>query len=151
MNAVSSTCLTTVMFSHQRDDWETPQDLFDRLNARYNFQLDVCATLENHKCKQYITKQMDGLAREWSLMNWMNPPYGRQIAAWVQKANKCWQFFGQRTVALLPARTDTRWFHEDVLHVNGVDIEFLRGRLTFVGAKWPAPFPSMIVYYGVNK
>lgn len=100
-----------VMFSSKSDMWETPQYLFDELDKEFHFTLDVCATPENAKCSNYYTKEQDGLAQPWKGVVWCNPPYGRQISQWVRRAwisSAC----GTTVVMLIPARTDTRWFHE---------------------------------------
>ena len=77
---------TSLMFSSETDMWETPQDLFDRLNAVHHFDLDVCAVPENAKCVRYFTPEVDGLKQDWNGTCWMNPPYGREIGKWVRKA-----------------------------------------------------------------
>ncbi len=119
----------------------TPQELFDQLNKEFRFNLDVCATPENTKCTRYFTPEQDGLRQEWEGRCWCNPPYGREIAKWVEKAAKS----RATVVMLLPARTDTRWFHEFIL--PHAEIRFLRGRLRFVGAEGNAPFPSMVCVF----
>ena len=116
-----------VMFSSRTDLWETPQDLFDKLDAEFHFDLDVCALPENAKCEKYYTPEQDGLAQEWTGVCWCNPPYGRQIGKWVRKA----ALSNTTVVMLLPARTDTKWFHDYILHK--AEIRFLRGRLKFGG------------------
>ncbi len=131
------------MFSSKTDMHATPQPLFDALNAKYGFTLDVCATPENAKCPRYFTKEQDGLAQVWTGVVWMNPPYGRGISAWVEKAYRSAQR-GATVVCLLPARTDTAWWHD---YVTKGDVEFLRGRLKFGGAKHNAPFPSAVVVF----
>lgn len=136
--------VSNVLFSSKTDLWATPQDLFDRLNAQYNFELDVCASAENAKCSRYFTRDMDGLAQVWSGRCWMNPPYGRGIGAWVEKAYRS-SIRGATVVCLLPARTDTKWFHDYCLPHG--KIEFIRGRLKFGGSTNAAPFPSMIVTF----
>jgi len=133
-----------VHYSSEREDWETPQDFFDGLNSRFNFTLDVCATPENAKCERYLSKQEDALKLSWGdNVCWMNPPYGRQIGRWLEKAYKESQ---KRAivVCLVPSRTDTRWWHDYCMRGR---IEFLRGRLKFEGAKHNAPFPSAIVVF----
>ena len=135
---------TNLMFSSKTDLWETPQDLFDKYDAIYHFETDVCALTENAKCKRFFTPEMDGLKQEWTGVCWCNPPYGRQIGKWVEKAVKSFA----TVVMLLPARTDTKWFHDWVLPYG--KIEFLRGRLKFGGCDNPAPFPSMIVIFEVK-
>lgn len=94
------------------DLWETPQDFFDRLNDEFHFNVDVCATPDNAKCGTYFTKENDGLSQSWGGYTcWCNPPYGREIGKWVQKAYLSSRD-GSTVVMLLPARTDTKWFHE---------------------------------------
>lgn len=132
-----------VHYSSKTDLWSTPQEFFDRYNSRYSFTLDVCASKENAKCKQYYTKKQDGLKKRWFGRCWMNPPYGRSIKAWVAKAYES-SFCGATVVCLLPARTDTSWFHDYCLKGS---VEFIRGRLKFSGSKNAAPFPSMVVVF----
>lgn len=138
----------SVHFSSASDMWATPQDLFDKLNAEHGFTLDVCATAENAKCDKYYTAEQDGLSCTWHGVIWCNPPYGRAIGAWVKKAWETafmdWQHTGYKVVMLLPARTDTRWFHDYCVRGR---IEFIKGRLKFGGHKNSAPFPSMIVVF----
>ena len=131
------------MFSSKTDMWATPQDLFDRLNAEYNFRLDVCATKENAKCDLFYTKEDDGLTKSWDTVCWMNPPYGREIAHWVKKAYES-SLAGATVVCLLPARTDTRWWHDYCMKGQ---ITFIKGRLKFGGSKTNAPFPSALVVF----
>lgn len=131
----------SVHFSSATDLWATPQDFFDKLNAEFGFEVDVCATPENAKCARYFTKLDDGLAQEWRGVCWMNPPYGREISAWMRKANDAVRG-GAVVVCLVPARTDTRWWHEYAIKH---EIRFIRGRLKFGSAKSNAPFPSAVV------
>jgi len=133
----------SVHFSSKTGSWRTPQELFDRLNKNHNFTIDVCATPTNTKCKKFYTKKDNGLAQEWSGVCFLNPPYGREIKHWIQKAyeSEC------KVVALLPARTDTKWFHSYIYDKPGVKVKFLKGRLKFSGHKNSAPFPSMIVIF----
>lgn len=135
-----------VLFSSKSVEWETPQDLFDKLHALYRFTCDVCATHENAKVKgKYYTKEEDGLSKVWDNDRcWMNPPYGRGIGRWVKKAAESRGL----VVMLLPARTDTTWFHEHIYKNPRAKTYFLRGRLKFGGSKNSAPFPSMIVVLG---
>ena len=131
------------MFTSATDEWATPQNFFDELNAEFGFQLDVCATPENAKCPKYFTKADDGLAQKWEGVCWMNPPYGKNIGKWVRKAFESAQD-GATCVCLLPARTDTKWWHENCM--KG-EVRFIRGRLKFGNAKHSAPFPSAIVIF----
>ena len=138
---------TKLMFSSETDMWATPQDFFDKLNEEFNFQLDVCATAENAKCEKYYTKEQDGLSMPWTGTCWCNPPYGRDIGKWVAKAYA--SSAGATVVMLLPARTDTRWFHDYIYGKS--EIRFIKGRLKFGGSKNSAPFPSMVVIYRPTK
>lgn len=141
---------TQAMFSSASQEWETPGDLFAELNARFNFTLDVCASAQNYKCRQYFDKERDGLKQDWGPNRcFMNPPYGREIGAWVKKAADE-AALGVLVVGLLPARTDTAWWHNWVQPF--ADIRFIRGRLRFEGAKNAAPFPSAIaVWWGWGR
>lgn len=134
---------TDVIFSSKTDMWETPQPLFDELDREFHFTLDACAVLENAKCQHYFTPEVDGLKQDWSREKavYMNPPYGRVIGKWVKKAAES----ATTVVCLLPARTDTTWFHDYIY--GKAEIRFLRGRLKFGQAKNGAPFPSMVVIF----
>lgn len=138
------TTFTTLHFSSLTPEWVTPDGLFNQLDSEFHFTLDVCATIENTKCDQCFTEQIDGLNQEWDGACWMNPPYGRSISKWIEKAYRE-SLNGITVVCLLPARTDTRWFHEYCAKSN--DIRFIKGRLKFNGSKHNAPFPSMIVVF----
>ena len=134
-----------------RDDWETPQALFDALNEIYHFTLDPCSTHDNAKCAKHYTAEEDGLSQSWEGETvFCNPPYGRDIGKWVKKcANESEH---AKIVMLIPARTDTAYFHDYIYHK--ANVEFLRGRLKFeMGglASCPAPFPSMLVTWGEPK
>ena len=135
---------TDVMFSSQTDLWSTPQDFFDELDAEFGFSLDACALPENAKCEVYYTPEQDGLFQRWYGTVWCNPPYGREIGKWVAKAASAAKA-GATVVMLLPARTDTKWFHEYIY--GKAEIRFIKGRLKFGGCKNAAPFPSMVVVF----
>ena len=136
-----------VMFSSATDNWSTPQDFFDKLNDEFHFTLDVCADENNHKCEHYYTKEIDGLSRPWVGTIWCNPPYGRKIGEWVRRAYISSQIGSATVVMLLPARTDTRWFHDYIYNKSNTEIRFIKGRLKFGGCKNSAPFPSMVVIF----
>ena len=135
--------MNEVNFLSNTDEWETPQDLFNILNKHFVFEFDVCATKENAKCDRFYSKEDDGLSKSWIGTCWMNPPYGRKIGEWVAHAFKRSQC-GATVVCLLPARTETRWWHE---YCKKGEIPFLKGRLKFSNAKNNAPFPSAIVVF----
>ena len=135
-----------VHYSSKTNEWSTPQDFFDELDKEFNFTLDPCATSENAKCTKYFTVEDDGLKQDWSNdVVFMNPPYGREIKYWVQKAYEE-SLKGATVVCLIPSRTDTKYWH-DYIFGKADDIRFLRGRLKFGGSKNPAPFPSAIIIY----
>lgn len=134
-----------VMFSSKSDLWSTPDDFFAELDKEFHFTLDVCATADNAKCDDYYTEAMDGLSLKWDGIVWCNPPYGRNINKWIKKAVNA-ALRGATVVMLLPARTDTKWFHE--LVYRRAEIRFVRGRLKFGGSNNAAPFPSMICIFG---
>lgn len=134
---------TAVHFSSETDLWATPQEFFDSLNKEFRFTLDPCANKENAKCKKFFTKEQDGLTQSWKKERvFCNPPYGRVIGEWVKK---CAGGGSDLCVALLPARTDTRWFHEYIY--GKAEIRFIKGRLKFGGHQNSAPFPSMVVIW----
>lgn len=125
-------------------EWETPQPFFDQLNAEFGFTLDVCALPENAKCARYFTPDDDGLAQDWGReVCWMNPPYGSAIAYWIRRAYQASKS-GATVVCLVPARTDTAWFHDYALKGER---RFIRGRLKFSGHEWNAPFPCVVVIF----
>ena len=134
-----------VHFSSKTNEWYTPQDFFDRLNKEFSFSLDVAATPGNAKVSRYYTQSDDGLSKSWDNENiWCNPPYGRTLGQWVKKASEA---RGGVVVMLIPARTDTKYFHEYIYQKPGVEIRFIKGRLKFGGCANSAPFPSMVVIF----
>lgn len=133
------------LFSSATDMWETPQAFFAALDAEFHFDTDVCAVKENAKCRNFFSPEQDGLSVPWSGMCWCNPPYGREIGKWVKKAHDTAQAGTADVVMLLPARTDTRWFHEYIY--GNAEIRFVKGRLKFGDSKAGAPFPSMVVIF----
>lgn len=160
--------MNTIHYSSQSIMWATPPDFFEKYNRIYKFNTDVCAVEDDAKCTHYYTPEINGLTQKWGGVCWMNPPYGRAITEWVKKAYNE-SMTGVTVVCLLPARTDTKWYHE---YCKKGEIEFIRGRLKFgtekywqwvweqeymngkrnrlykkYGSKSPAPFPSMIVVF----
>ena len=129
-----------------REDWETPPELFAKWDARFDFTLDVCATPANAKCARFFSPADDGLAQDWGVdVCWMNPPYGREIPKWMAKALDASRR-GATVVCLVPARTDTRWWH-GIVEAACAFYEFVPGRIRFVGAPYNAPFPSAVVVF----
>ena len=136
-----------VHFSSRKQDWSTPWEFFKEQEDKYGpFDLDVCATPENAKCANFYTQNQDGLNQPWVGRCWMNPPYGREIGRWVKKATEEVHMLAECVVCLLPARTDTAWWHNYVER-SAASIAFIRGRITFEGAINSAPFPSAIVIF----
>lgn len=136
---------SAVFYSSKTDMWATPQDFFDALDAEFHFTLDACAVKENAKCAAYYTPEQNGLDQPWTGQVWCNPPYGRNVGQWVKKAHDT-ASGGGFVVMLLPARTDTRWFHDYIY--GKTEVRFIKGRLKFGSCQNSAPFPSMVVIFG---
>ena len=132
-----------VHYSSRTDEWSTPDDFFAELNETFHFDLDACASPRNAKCARYFTREQDALQQRWQGKVWMNPPYGREIAAFMRKAYEE-SLLGATVVCLVPSRTDTQWWHRYAMRGQ---IIYLRGRLRFGGAETSAPFPSAIVIF----
>ena len=133
------------MYSSSSCEWETQQKLFDELDAEFHFTLDPCSTDLNAKCSKHYTKEQNGLIQDWSGETvFCNPPYGKGIEAWCRK---CYEHSigGGTAVMLIPARTDTAYFHDWIY--GKAEIRFLRGRIRYGNSKWNAPFPSMIAIF----
>lgn len=132
------------LFTSNDPNWETPQNLYEQLNAEFHFTTDVCATGETAKCEAYYTPETDGLSQTWQGVCWMNPPYGKEISKWLQKAyNESLK--GAVVVCLIPSRTDTKYWHDYCM--KAAEIRFIKGRLKFGGSTKPAPFPSAIIVF----
>ena len=150
MNERRGQTMNNALLSSKKMDWCTPQDFFDKLNEEFGFVLDAAATDKTAKCKLYYTPETDGLSQSWNRGGavFCNPPYGRSIGKWVKKAYEEAQA-GTRIVLLIPARTDTAYFHDYIY--GKAEIRFIRGRLRFTdddgNSSESAPFPSMLVIY----
>jgi len=149
-----------VMFSSKSAEWETPVDFFIRLDERFKFTLDPCSTPTNAKCPKYYTMTQDGLSQDWGGQQvFVNPPYGREMKKWVQKSYEESRKPNTTVVMLIPARTDTRYWHDYCMKADL--IYFVKGRLHFKNkmvtdhtgkAKAnPAPFPSAVIVFGGNS
>lgn len=161
------------LFSSNNHEWETPDHIYESMDSKYHFTLDVCATDDNTKCDRYYTKEEDGLKGDWDKFNWCNPPYGRELPKWIEKAYKE-TLRGNTTVVLMPARTDTKYFHEYIWDqaINSwrpwiETVYMIKGRIKFkgtylreklgIGGRYygmeevsynnSAPFPSMLVVF----
>lgn len=139
------------LFTSNKEDWETPQDFYDRLNTKYHFEWDLAASNGNAKCDHYFTRDDNSLEQDWGELSgnmFLNPPYGRELKLWVKKASETQLKRDQLLVMLIPSRTDTSYWHDYIF--NHAEIEFLRGRLKFEvdGVSGDsAPFPSALVIY----
>jgi site-specific DNA-methyltransferase (adenine-specific) len=122
----------------QSVDWATPQAMFDELNREFQFDYDPCPLYAAD------TMSVDGLSSDWGNSTFCNPPYGRTLGLWTRKAREQ-AALGKTVVLLIPSRTDTKWWHEDVMLAD--EIRFVRGRLKFGGAPYNAPFPSAVVVF----
>lgn len=135
------------LFTSNNQEWETPQKLFEELNKEFNFTLDACASKSNHKLERYYTEKDSALNHSWKDERvFINPPYNRNK----EFIKKC---FDEREsarviVLLIPARTDTKYFHEYIYH--HAEIRFIKGRLKYeLNGKSlnSSPFPSMLVIW----
>ena len=132
-----------VHFSSETPEWPTPQWLFDALDREFGFTLDPCSTHDNAKCAKHFTREDDGLRHSWQdEIVFMNPPYGHEIGSWMAKAHEAASHERATVVCLVPARTDTAWWHN---YAMKHEIRFLRGRLKFGDGENSAPFPSALV------
>lgn len=147
----------TACMSSARHDWRTPVDVFAALDAEFNFTIDAAANADNCLLPRYYGvggEREDALTDPWDTneVYFCNPPYGRMQRAFVQQG---YDLLGRggTSAFLLPARTDTKLFHELCWNrllnrpYMGVSVRFLKGRLTFQGAPTSAPFPSMVVIF----
>lgn len=135
-----------VIFRTGNDDWPTPQPLYDELDREFRFDLDAAASPGNAKCQHFFTVEDDALTKDWNAHGkviWCNPPYGRGLGEWVTKAVEAMEA-GSTVVMLLPARTDTKWFHE---HAPKAELRFIRGRVKFGAGTGSAPFASMLLIF----
>jgi len=143
------------MFSSKSAEWETPQKLYNMLDSIFHFTLDPCATAANSKCGKHFTREENGLKKSWKGQTvFMNPPYGKDIKKWIKKAYDESRNSNTTVVCLLPARTDTKYWHEYCM--KSQRIYFVKGRLKFGDATNSAPFPSAIVvfkrsWFGLRK
>jgi site-specific DNA-methyltransferase (adenine-specific) len=150
--------VSKTLFSSETSDWQTPIELYKQLDKEFHFDLDPCTTKDNPLGSPFyfsLESGRNGLHENWVGSVFVNPPYNKEITKWIEKAYFEFTFNSgvKSVVFLLPARTDTKWFHKyiyDRIHndfYTNVEVRFLKGRLTFVGAKNPAPFPSMVVIF----
>ena len=124
------------------DNWGTPQKLFDILNQEFNFDIDVCASHENAKCRAYFTRENNALTKQWIGTCWMNPPYGREIVQWMKKAYDSAEA-GATVVCLIPARTSPPWWHDYAL--RGAELRFIRTKVSFTGPVSGVPFWGSVI------
>jgi phage N-6-adenine-methyltransferase len=134
-------------FDSNRQDWETPKELFDTVDAEFHFTLDAAASENNKKVKKFISAEQDAMTLSWGKnVCWLNPPYGKghKLSAWVKKAYQE-SLTGATTVMLIPARTNTNWFHDYCLKHG--EVRFVRGRPKFGGADHGLPQPLCFIIF----
>ena len=132
-------------FSSASQKWETPVEFFKKLNEEFRFTLDPCCEIQTAKCEKFFTQKENGLVQDWSKdIVFMNPPYGREQASWIKKAYEE-SLKGAIVVCLIPARTDTKIWHDIIFPY--AQIRFIKGRLKFGNNKNSAPFPSAVVIF----
>ncbi len=129
-------------FKSTNQEWETPDDLFEKVDSIFHFTRDVCASAENTKCKEFWSIEDSCLDKEWDGVNWMNPPF-KNMKQFIQKAYD--ERYNAVTVCLIPARTNTNWWHE--LCMKG-EIYFICGRPVFKGCTYGLPQPLALVVFG---
>tara|TARA_B100000085_G_scaffold181557_1_gene165805 strand:+ start:4198 stop:4671 length:474 start_codon:yes stop_codon:yes gene_type:complete len=136
-----------VMFSSKTGNWATPQDFFDKLDWRFGpFDLDPCADCVNTKCSNFFTEAENGLSKSWEGFTcFVNPPYGRGIDEWIKKGYNESRRENTKVVMLIPARTDTKYWHQYVMRAD--EVYFVKGRLKFGDSENSAPFPSAVVVF----
>lgn len=135
------------LYSSDRQDWATPQAFFDLVDKEFRFTLDAAASDDNAKCAHYLTEADDALGFPWHGTVWCNPPYGRAISKWVRHGYWQAQYTGATVVMLIPARTDTTYWHDYVM--RAAEVRLIRGRLVFGTGEAiaNAPFPSALVVF----
>ena len=145
MSARGKQALSRALFTSGRQDWGTPDDIFADLHAEFGFTVDVCAHKDNAKLPRYWSPSENALWQSWKGERcWMNPPYS-EIGRWMSRAFEAWEA-GAFVVALVPSRTDTRWWHDYAM--KATEIRFVKGRLRFGGSANGAPFPSAVLIFG---
>lgn len=136
-------------FDSIRQDWDTPQSLFDKLNQEFNFEWDLAASDKNAKCPKFFTQKDDGLKQKWEGICWLNPPYGdktSKMVDWIKKAYNDTQLNPNLTVVMLiPARTNTKWFHQFCM--KACELKFIVGRPKFGDSKHGLPQPLILVVF----
>ena len=144
--------MNEALLSSKNMSWCTPPQFFNELDQEFHFDLDPAATEKSAKCARFFTPADNGLERDWGgCCVFCNPPYGRAIQDWVRKGYEESQKPGTTVVMLIPARTDTSYFHDNIFHGKADEVRFLRGRLKFTdedgNTKDAAPFPSAVIVW----
>jgi site-specific DNA-methyltransferase (adenine-specific) len=138
----------TTRFESAKQDWTTPDDLFEPYQKEFKFTLDAAADKKNARAKKFFTQRDDALTQSWGNHRvWLNPPYGARtgtLQQWVRKAHQE-STSGATVVMLVPARTNTNWFH-DICLAHG-EIRFIRGRPKFSGMPHGLPQPLCVVIF----
>jgi phage N-6-adenine-methyltransferase len=130
--------------------WSTPAALFDELHREFKFDIDLCADDDNAKLPHYIRADRS-MASTWLGLGrgWLNPPYGKEIGAWLEKALWSAQR-GAFIVALVPGRTNAPWWHDIVM--KAAEVRFIRSKVPFVDHNGKntgvPPYGSVIAVFG---
>jgi len=135
-------------FESHKQEWETPDDLFDRLDREFHFDIDLAADATNAKCRRYYSRKHNALLQTWRGTGWLNPPYGareHKLSDWVRKAYLETRKPGCTVVMLIPARTNTRWWHDYCM--KAAEIRFLNGRPKFGDAEHGLPQPLALIVF----
>lgn len=144
--------MNEALLSSKNLSWCTPLEFFNELDQEFHFNLDPAATDKSAKCTRYFTPADDGLTKDWGGSRvFCNPPYGRNINEWVRKGYEESQKPGTVVVMLIPARTDTSYYHDYIFGGKADEVRFLRGRIKFTdedgNTKDAAPFPSAVIVW----
>jgi phage N-6-adenine-methyltransferase len=137
------------MMSSDIQTYETPIELFNKLDQVFKFELDVCAEDNTAKCRKYYTPETNGLDQEWKINSWMNPPYGREQIKWIQKAECEFEKYKKSIVCLIPSRTDSKIWHETIFK-RAKGVCFIKGRIKFGDCKYTAPFPNALIIFSTD-
>lgn len=132
-------------FSSDRVEYSTPLSLFEPLQKEFNLEVDVCASEFNHKCNTYYTKEDDALQKDWKGNCWMNPPFCRDLGKWVKKLHNDALSYGGTKVALIPVRSNTKWWNEVV---KDAEVRFIIGEVNFNDEPRGLWLPMCVLIFG---
>jgi phage N-6-adenine-methyltransferase len=139
-------------FESAKQDWTTPREMFAYLDKEFRFDLDLAASAKNTLCSRYFDKAADALQQDWKGICWLNPPYGEKsgkLSDWVKKAHAESAKWGSTIVMLIPARTNTRWWHQYCMDAD--ELRFLQGRPKFGDAIHGLPQPLALIIFRPHR